>query len=132
MLSENRPSRLLYAVKAAVAFLIFAGIIGCALASTPAAPGALETASNGPMKQYYKSDADRNTVISWITSGTDKAQYDSVVAPILAGSCIACHSPKGTVPKVDLTSYDSVKKYATTPAKEGEEGENENENEGDE
>jgi hypothetical protein len=109
---ENRPSRPLYAVKAAVAFLIFAGIIGCALASLGAAPGALETASNGPMKQYYKSDADRNAVISWIKSGTDKAQYDAVVAPILAKSCTVCHSPKGTVPKVNLTTYAEVIKYA--------------------
>jgi hypothetical protein len=132
MQSQKRSSRLLYLVKAAVALAVFSGMIGYALVSLGAAPSALETASNGPMKQYYKSDADRDAVVSWIKSGTDKARYDAVVAPILENSCVVCHSPKGSVPKVDLTTYDSVKKYATISAKGGEgEDEDEGEAEGD-
>jgi hypothetical protein len=111
MKSENRTSRSLYFVKAAVAFVIFAVTAGYALVGLGAAPSALEAASNGAMKQYYKSDADRVAVIAWITSGAAKAQYDAVVAPILAKSCTVCHSPKGTVPTINLTTYPEVKKY---------------------
>jgi len=74
-------------------------------------PSILEAASNGAMKPYYKSDADRNAVIAWIKSGANKTQYDAAVAPILTKSCIGCHSPAGSEPGINLTTYTEVKKY---------------------
>jgi hypothetical protein len=79
--------------------------------SPGAQPSKLEAVSNGEMKTYYKSDADRNAVIAWIKSGANKTQYDTAVAPILNKSCIGCHSPSGSEPKINLTTYTEVKKY---------------------
>jgi hypothetical protein len=71
----------------------------------------LETKSLGAMRKYYDSDSDLNAVIGWIDSGSDRIEYEKVVAPIFKKSCIECHSARGIKSDAPLTSFEEVMKY---------------------
>ena len=71
----------------------------------------LETKSLGTMRSYYDSERDLNTVIGWVDAGSERIEYEKVVAPIFKKSCTECHSPRGTESDTLLTTYDEVMKY---------------------
>jgi hypothetical protein len=74
---------------------------------------ALQEKSLGSMATYFSSDADKNAVVAWITSGADKTAYEETVAPIFKKSCTMCHSKDGIESGSPLTTYDEVMKYVT-------------------
>jgi hypothetical protein len=73
----------------------------------------LQAKSLGSMTTYFASDADKEAVLGWVTSGADKATYEGTVAPILKKSCTMCHSSNGSESSSPLTTYDEVMKYVT-------------------
>ena len=71
----------------------------------------LESKSLGTMRSYYNTDADLDAVIGWIDSGSDRIEYEKVVAPIFKKSCTECHSARGLESSSPLTTYEEVMKY---------------------
>ncbi len=66
----------------------------------------LEAALRGPMSAML-SVGDRMEIESWIKGGAVKAEYESVVQPIVAKNCLDCHD--GSNPHLDnLDGFDNI------------------------
>ena len=50
----------------------------------------LEAALQGPMSSMLPA-GDAASIVSWIKSGADKANYETTVQPIVAQNCLDCH-----------------------------------------
>ncbi len=73
----------------------------------------LEAAIRGPMAGNLKSINDRHEIVSWLKNGALEEGYNAKIRPILAKTCLACHSPKSGLPIPDLSTYEGIQKVAT-------------------
>jgi hypothetical protein len=67
----------------------------------------LEKAINGAMRGNFSSDADYNTVKSWLKAGAKESDF-SAVKTVFDGSCVSCHSTDARTGGVSLESYSEV------------------------
>ena len=68
----------------------------------------LESALRGPMSSMLPHD-EMNQIISWVERGSNRAQYESTIKPILDQRCMACHD--GSNPHLpNLNGYDNLHK----------------------
>ena len=74
----------------------------------------LGAALNGSMADNLESPEQKQIIISWLESGSDEAEFNSNVAPILESNCIACHSAESGMGLAPLTSYGEVKELTRT------------------
>lgn len=66
----------------------------------------LEAALQGPMSSMLQA-GDAATIISWIKSGADKADYETTIEPIMAANCLDCHN--GSNPHLsNLDGFDNI------------------------
>ena len=66
----------------------------------------LEAALRGPMSSML-AVGDTATIMSWIKSGADKADYESIIEPIVAANCLDCHN--GSNPHLsNLDGFDNI------------------------
>ncbi len=65
----------------------------------------LESALDGVMSGY-RSDAESETIVSWIYAGAPEATFNEEVMPILSQRCVGCHSSGSGL--AELTGYDKV------------------------
>lgn len=65
----------------------------------------LESALDGVMSGY-RSDAESETIVSWIYAGAPEARFNEEVMPILSQRCVGCHSSGSGL--AELTGYDKV------------------------
>jgi hypothetical protein len=70
----------------------------------------LEKAVDGPMKQYFASDADYQAVKGWLASGAKESGF-AQVKPIFDSSCATCHSAETAAGGAVLASYADVAKF---------------------
>lgn len=68
----------------------------------------LESVLDGVMSGY-RSDDERDTIVSWIYAGAPEAAFNEEVMPIISQRCAGCHS-KGSALS-ELTGYDSVMEF---------------------
>ncbi len=71
----------------------------------------LEAAIRGPMAGYIQAQ-DRHHVVEWLKSGAPERDYESRIRPILAKTCLQCHSPASGLKVPDLTTYAAVRAVA--------------------
>lgn len=64
----------------------------------------LETAIQGPMRQYFASDSDFEKVRQWIREGGKESSFVNV-QPVFAASCDSCHSNASRVGGVVTEDY---------------------------
>ncbi len=86
----------------AVAFLLL--VVGCGGQPRQAKIETQPPAPSGAVVETESTTADT------AVPAPAGVSFSGQVQPIFAASCIACHSPKGSVPKYDLTTYSSVAK----------------------
>lgn len=68
----------------------------------------LESALSGPMRTMLPLD-ESGPIINWLHQGAGRAEFVSVVNPIIEKRCLICHD--GSNPHIpNLTGYDNVKK----------------------
>ena len=66
----------------------------------------LEAALQGPMSSMLAA-SDTATIVSWIRSGADKADYETTIQPIVDASCLDCHN--GSNPHLsNLDGFDNI------------------------
>ncbi len=66
----------------------------------------LEAALQGPMSSMLAA-SDTATVVSWIRSGADKADYETIIQPIVDANCLDCHN--GSNPHLsNLDGFDNI------------------------
>jgi hypothetical protein len=71
----------------------------------------LEAAIRGPMGAYIER-ADRHHVVEWLRSGARERDYVSRIRPILAKTCLQCHSPASGLDVPDLSTYAGIRAVA--------------------
>ena len=71
----------------------------------------LEAAIRGPMAGYIQVQ-DRHHVVEWLKSGAPNKEYESRIRPILAKTCVQCHSPASGLKVPDLRTYAAVRAVA--------------------
>jgi hypothetical protein len=71
----------------------------------------LESAIRGPMASFVTTAEDRSKIVSWLKSGAPEQDYDPVIRPILAKTCLNCHNP-AVGQKPDMTTFKGVKEVA--------------------
>ena len=64
----------------------------------------LEKAIDGSMRQYFQSDADYESVKSWLAGGAKESEFQSIKA-ITDVSCSTCHSKAAKVADVVTEDY---------------------------
>jgi len=64
----------------------------------------LEAAIQGPMRQYFASDADLEKVRQWVREGGKESGF-ATVQPVFAASCDSCHSTASQVGGVVTEDY---------------------------
>jgi len=68
----------------------------------------LEGALRGPMSTMLPAD-EVVSIIKWVQEGTDRAQYETAIKPLLDKRCASCHD--GSNPHLpNLIGYDNLKK----------------------
>jgi len=72
----------------------------------------LEAAIRGPMAGYLQQIEDRHHIVAWLKSGAPEAEYAARIRPILANTCLTCHSPASGLKIPDLSTYAGVKVVA--------------------
>lgn len=65
----------------------------------------LEAALDGPMRGY-RSDAEREKIVSWIHDGAPEARFNSEVMPVISARCAGCHAKGSGL--VELAGYSKV------------------------
>jgi len=66
----------------------------------------LEAALQGPMSSMLGA-SDAATIVSWIKKGSDKADFETTIEPIIAANCLDCHN--GSNPHLsNLDGYDNM------------------------
>ena len=70
----------------------------------------LGAALNGSMGGNLETPEQKQIITNWIENGTDEAEFDQSVAPILNDNCIGCHSVEAEMGLPPLTGYDDVMK----------------------
>jgi len=70
----------------------------------------LGAALNGSMGGNLETPEQKQIITNWIEHGTDEAEFDQSVAPILNDNCIGCHSVEAEMGLPPLTGYDDVMK----------------------
>ena len=65
----------------------------------------LESALDGVMSAY-RSEDERETIVSWIYAGAPEARFNEEVKDIVASKCAGCHARGSSL--AELTSYDKV------------------------
>lgn len=68
----------------------------------------LESALRGPMSSMLPAD-ELKSVVAWVQSGADRAQFESDIKPVFDKRCISCHDG-GNPHLSNLSTYDSTKK----------------------
>ncbi len=71
----------------------------------------LESALRSTMAAYIETE-DRNHVIEWLKLGAPETGYNSLIEPMFAERCIACHNPDSSMQIPDLSTYEAVKQVA--------------------
>jgi hypothetical protein len=71
----------------------------------------LEAALRGAMAGYIALE-DRHHVVEWLKSGAREMDYEARIRPILAKSCLGCHSPASGLNIADLSNYAGVRMLA--------------------
>jgi len=71
----------------------------------------LEAAIRGPMAGYIQTD-DRHVVIEWLQNDIPKKTYETTIHPILAKTCLNCHTPASGLNIPDLSNYAGIRKVA--------------------
>jgi len=71
----------------------------------------LEGAIRGPMASFIDA-SDRHVVVAWLQSGAPKTAYGTTIRPILAKTCLKCHTPASGLKVPDLSSYAGVRQVA--------------------
>jgi len=68
----------------------------------------LEAALSGPMRTMLPTD-EREPIIGWLHRGAPRAEFASVVNPIIQKRCLICHN--GSNPHIpNLTGFENVQK----------------------
>jgi hypothetical protein len=71
----------------------------------------LEAAIRGSMASYIRAE-DRHRVVGWLRSGVPEQDYATRIRPILAKTCLPCHSPASGLKVPDLSTYAGVRAVA--------------------
>ncbi len=71
----------------------------------------LEAAIRGPMAAYIEIE-DRHVIVEWLKKDAPKEDYPSKIQPILAKTCLQCHSPSSGLKIPDLSNYSGIRKVA--------------------
>jgi hypothetical protein len=72
----------------------------------------LEAAIRGPMAGYVQTLDDRALIVAWLQSGAPEQAYGETVRPILARTCLACHTPASGLQIPDLSTYQGITQVA--------------------
>lgn len=72
----------------------------------------LEAAIRGPMAGYIQKTEDRHEIVAWLKDAALEQGYRVTVRPILARSCLQCHSPASGLKVPDLSTYAGIRKMA--------------------
>ncbi len=67
----------------------------------------LEAAIRGSMAGYIQTE-DRYRVVKWLQSGAPEKDYQSRIRPIIAKTCVKCHSPASGLEIPDLSTYSGI------------------------
>ncbi len=70
----------------------------------------LEKSIDGSMREHFASDAEYNTVKTWISVGAEEKDFGPVKA-VFQNSCLTCHSADVAVADVVLENFNDVKPY---------------------
>jgi hypothetical protein len=70
--------------------------------------------NGGPMEPNLRSDDDKQKILSWLSTGKSKADYEQNIAPVLARDCVLCHNGETNPSLPNLTSYDGVMEVASS------------------
>ncbi len=71
----------------------------------------LEAAIRGPMAAYILTE-DRHVIVEWLKKDIPREDYPSIIRPILAKTCLQCHTPASGLNIPDLSSYAGVREVA--------------------
>jgi len=71
----------------------------------------LEGAIRGPMASFIDA-SDRHVVVAWLQSGAPEKAYRTTIRPILAKTCLKCHTPASGLKVPDLSNYAGVRRVA--------------------
>jgi len=71
---------------------------------------ALETSIDSSMRVYFSSEADYNTVKSWLSDGAKEAEFETI-KPIFDQSCNSCHASEVRVADVALETYEDTEPW---------------------
>lgn len=72
--------------------------------------------NGGPMEVNLKSAADKEKILTWLTSGKHPDNFKSDIAPILNRDCVGCHTPQINAGLPNLTTYEGVMEVASSKA----------------
>jgi hypothetical protein len=68
----------------------------------------LEAAIRGTMAGYIQLE-DRHRIVEWLASGAPEKNYLTTIRPILAKTCLKCHSPTPGMTIPDLSTYSGMR-----------------------
>jgi len=71
----------------------------------------LEGAIRGPMAGYIQTD-DRHVLVEWLKNDIPEKTYKSTIRPILAKTCLNCHTSASGLNIPDLSNYAGISKVA--------------------
>ncbi|MDO8313182.1 MAG: elongation factor-1 alpha [Sideroxyarcus sp.] len=71
----------------------------------------LEAAIRGSMAGYI-DDNDRNKLVAWLKDGAEEDHFEKEIKPIMAKTCLACHSKASGMPVIDYSTYEGLHEVA--------------------
>lgn len=71
----------------------------------------LEAAIRGPMAAYIQIE-DRHVMVEWLKSGAPEKDYSTRIQPILAKSCLNCHTAASGLNIPDFSTYSGLRDVA--------------------
>lgn len=71
----------------------------------------LEAAIRGSMAGYI-DDNDRNKLVAWLKDGAEEDHFEKEIKPIMAKTCLACHSKASGMPVIDYSTYEGLHQVA--------------------
>jgi len=72
----------------------------------------LEAALRGPMAGYIQQPEDRHEIVAWLKDDAPQKEYTNRIRPILAKTCLKCHSPASGLKIPNLSTYAGIKTVA--------------------
>ncbi len=71
----------------------------------------LEAAIRGSMAGYIDEN-DRNKLVAWLKDGAEEDHFEKEIKPIMAKTCLACHSKASGMPVIDYSTYEGLHQVA--------------------